>query len=132
MEQPDNFVREIVVPNHPDILPNCIPKNIKKVQRRGQMNWVPIFCANCGADGGLVPDPADVGIGGDFAFYMCQPCAEKWSPLTNTYLVPDEVFWDKVKKAQLEKYGRELTGPEVAEALTDGDSMLSKLARERR
>lgn len=131
-EQGNPIVREILVPDRPDYFPNCIPRDRKNVRRLGYMNWVPIFCANCGADGGMVPDPDDVGISGDFAFYLCQPCSEKWSPLTSTYLCPDEVFWDKVKKAQLEKYGRELTGPEVANELKDGDSMLSKLARERR
>ena len=90
------------------------------------MNWVPIFCANCGAPGGWVPEESTT-----FAFYLCNPCAEKWSPLAGTMAVPDEVFWQKVKDAQIEKYGRELTAPEVVEALKDENSILTKLAKDR-
>jgi hypothetical protein len=46
-------------------------------------------------------------------------------------MISDEVFWQRVKQAQLEKYGREMTGEEVAEALKDEHHMLSKLARDR-
>ena len=89
------------------------------------MNWVPIFCANCGAAGGYVPEENCT-----FAFYLCNACAEKWSPLAGTMAVPDEVFWQKVKEAQIEKYGRELTAPEVEAALKDGDSILARLAKD--
>ena len=117
-----------------DILPDSRLKNIataKAAQRRivegyGAMSWVPIFCANCGADGGLVPEE-----GCNFAFYLCQPCADRWSPLSETYVEPDAVFWAKLKDAQLEKYGRELTAPEIIEALKDENSIFSKLAKER-
>lgn len=109
-----------------DVLPNCLPKVTRKVVWRGPMAWIPLFCANCGADGGLVPEE-----GSDFAFYLCDPCAEKWAPLAGTMLVPDEVFWQKLNAAQVEKYGRILTPPEQVEALKDGDHLLSKLARDR-
>ena len=67
-----------------------------------------------------------------FAFYLCDPCAERLGPITNTYMEPDVVFWQKVKEAQLEKYGRELTAPEIVEALKDENHILSKLAKDRR
>jgi len=89
------------------------------------MNWVPIFCANCGASGGFVPEENCT-----FAFYLCNNCAEKWSPLAGTMAVPDEVFWEKVRQAQIEKYGRELSQQEIAAALDDEESVLSKLAKE--
>ena len=89
------------------------------------MNWVPIFCANCGAPGGWVPEETTT-----FAFYLCNSCAEKWSPLAGTLAVPDEVFWQKVKDAQIEKYGRELTREEIVAALEDQESALAKLARD--
>jgi len=89
------------------------------------MNWVPIFCANCGAPGGWVPEETTT-----FAFYLCNSCAEKWSPLAGTMCMPDEVFWQKVKDAQIERYGRELTAPEIREALKDGDSILARLAKD--
>jgi hypothetical protein len=90
-----------------------------------RLSWTPIFCANCGKGGGYVPEETCT-----FAFYLCDGCAEKWAPLAGTLAVPDEVFWKKVKEAQLEKYGRLLTAEEIAAQLEDGDSMLAKLARD--
>lgn len=109
-----------------NILPTSVPKNIKGVIMRNGIPWIPIFCANCGKDGGLIPEDTK-----DFAFYLCVPCGEKWAPLAGTYLVPDNVFWEKVKQVQLEQYGRELSGDEVVEALKDEHHALSKLARDR-
>jgi hypothetical protein len=90
-----------------------------------RLNWAPIFCANCGAAGGYVPQETTT-----FAFYLCNPCAEKWSALAGTMQVPDEVFWEKVRQAELEEYGHVLSTPEVIQALNDGDGALAKLAKE--
>ena len=87
--------------------------------------WLKIFCANCGADGGSVLENDY-----DFAFYLCDPCADKWGPIAGTYMEPDSVFWEKVKQAQLEKFGRELQPQEIAEELKNEHSIISKLARE--
>lgn len=111
----------------PDILPNSVPHERKNIVFRGGVPWVPIFCANCGVDGGWIPEEAC-----DFASYLCDPCAIKWGPSSTEYLMPDEVFWEKVKQAQLEKYGRELSAEEVMEQLKISDSMISKLARDRK
>lgn len=108
------------------LLPNSVPTVTRKVVMRAGVPWVPIYCANCGCDGGWIPEDAK-----DFAFYLCEPCGEKWAPLAGTMMVPDEVFWAKVKDAQIEKYGRELQDIEIIEELKDGESMLSKLAKER-
>ena len=110
-----------------DVLPSCIARERKTVVRAGQ-TWIPLFCANCGADGGLV---LEQDLGDNFAFYLCDPCAEKWGPIAGMTMVPDEVFWAKVRDAQMEEYGRILTPEEQGEQLKDGDSLLSKLARER-
>lgn len=110
----------------PNILPNSIPKVTRGRIFRAGLAWIPIFCANCGAPGGHVVEGSY-----DFAFWLCVPCAEKWEPLAGTYMIPDEVFWAKVKAAQLEAFGRELTVPEIIEALKDEHHVLSKLARER-
>lgn len=89
---------------------------------------MPLFCASCGkAGGGSVPEENC-----DFAFYLCDPCALKMGPIENTYAVPDEVFFAKVRAAQIEEFGRELTPPEMVEALKDGGHILSKLASEKR
>lgn len=117
-----------------NVLPNSRMRNPTQVTKSTwgpyRLNMVPIFCANCGADGGAVPEESS-----DFAFYLCDErannCAAKWAPLTNTYMIPDEVFWKKVKEAQIEKYGRELEAFEIVEALKDDTHILSKLAKER-
>lgn len=85
-----------------------------------------IFCAQCGADGGLVPVENMT-----FAFYLCNPCHEAMGDIPETYAMPDEVFWQKVRDAQVEQFGRVLTPEELAKELDDGDSLLSKLAREK-
>jgi hypothetical protein len=113
-----------------DLLPDSRLKESKGEKRLPfanvmPLNWAPIFCANCGAPGGYVPEENCT-----FAFYLCNPCAEKWSPLAGTMAVPDEIFWAKVREAQIEKYGRELTEEEIHLAMMDESSIFAKLARE--
>lgn len=112
-----------------DLLPSSVPREIRgRVAHKGAM-WIPLFCMNCGVAGPHVPEQAvqDKAYHG----YLCEPCGEKWSPLFDTMLVPDEVFWARVKQEQLEREGRELQPYEVVEALKDGNHYLSKLARDR-
>ena len=95
------------------------------------MSFVPIFCANCGASGGFVPEENMT-----FAFYLCNEqqngCFEKYGIPAHALAIPDQVFWQKVKEAQLEKYGRELTSKEVIQYLADPNSLMSVLARSRK
>lgn len=112
--------------SRPDLLPTSVPKVTRQVTFRLGVPWIPIYCANCGADGGQIPEDTR-----DFAFYLCQPCADRYGEIAGTMMVPDEVFWAKVKDAQLEKYGRELLAHEVVAELADPDSMMTKLASER-
>lgn len=79
----------------PDPLPNSLPSHIvgSRPGRFGQ--WMKIFCANCGADGGFIPE-----TGPHFAFYLCTPCSEKWSPLVGTMMIPDGVFWERAADEQ--------------------------------
>jgi hypothetical protein len=110
----------------PNILPDSRLKSPKSPYAHIGLNWVQIYCANCGKEGGFVPEENC-----NFAFYICDPCAEKLGPLTGCYMEPDAVFWKKVNDAMIEKYGRVLEVPEIIEALKDENHMLSKLARER-
>lgn len=113
----------------PNLLPNCLTQSPKIDYSLGKAgDWLYLFCANCGADGGRVQE---TDLPQQFAFYLCQPCADKYGQVAGTYMEPDAVFWEKVKQAQLEKFGRELEPFEVVEALKDSDHILSKLARER-
>lgn len=89
--------------------------------------WVPIFCASCGCDGGAVPQENM-----SFAFWLCNSCFDKHGASTLFMTTPDSVFWEEVKQAQLAKYGRFLTPEEVADKLTDPESLESRLARDRK
>jgi hypothetical protein len=107
------------------LLPDCRLKTETVTQRHYNLNWQKIFCGNCGKDGGWVPEETT------FIFYLCQPCADKHGQIDGTYTVPDEVFFQEVKNAQLEKFGRELSMQEQMEALSSEESVLSKLGRSR-
>lgn len=108
------------------VLPDCRTKVQKNVVRLGNLNWIPIFCANCGADGGMIPEDNH-----DFAFYLCIPCSEKWGNIDGVYMEPDHVFWERLQAEEMGKYGRILTLDEEVEVLKDGNSTLAKLAREK-
>lgn len=88
--------------------------------------WTPIFCANCGADGGAVPEDNIMG-----AFYLCPPCFETHGVPAGISVMPDEVFWQLVHNEMMERYGRMLTTPEILTQLADTNSLLSRLARDR-
>jgi hypothetical protein len=108
-----------------DILPDSRAKTVKnRISIKGT-TYIPIFCANCGADGGGVPEENMT-----FVMYLCNSCCEKWGHIAGTYAEPDAVFFAKVKQAQIEKYGRVLEPEEMVKALDDVNSTLSKLARE--
>ena len=109
-----------------DILPDC------RLQRGGGTIscganglWVPVFCANCGADGGMVPLE-----GMTFLFYLCNLCAEKHGQIAGTMVMPDEVFYEKLKQEQLDRYGRYLTNEEWNQISEDPSHPLWLLIRE--
>lgn len=114
-----------------EILPNCIAtRSERTIVWANGTKWIPIFCANCGKDGGLVLETEWDRVK-NFAFYLCDPCGEKWSPLVGMALSPDEAFWKKVRDAQLENFGRLLTNVELVEALKDDNHVLTKLCKDR-
>jgi hypothetical protein len=106
-------------------LPDSRCAHTKNVIRVGALNWVPIFCANCGADGGIVPEESIT-----FVFYLCDPCAQRNGQIDGMYMEPDAIFFEKVRQAQIEKYGRELTAGELVVELEDESSIMSKLAKD--
>lgn len=108
-----------------NILPDSRLRDSRKIVFVNGVPHVPIFCANCGADGGGVPEEHMT-----FAFYLCTPCTETYGHIAGTMAVPEEVFWERVKQEQLEKHGRFLTSDEVFRDLDEGTSALAKLARE--
>lgn len=114
-----------------DILPNCIAQRSEKtiVWPNGQ-KLLPLFCANCGKEGGLVFE-IDWDRVKNFAFYLCDPCGEKWSHLADVALSPDEVFWKTIHEIQLDEFGRDLTDAELVEALKDDNHILTKVCKDR-
>ena len=112
------------------LLPDSRPALTRGVVRIltpfGFLNHVKIFCASCGANGGYVPEENCT-----FAFYLCDNCAEKYGQIVGMYTVPDEQFFCKVREYQFEKFGRDMTAAERETELSQPDSSLSKLAKER-
>ncbi len=88
--------------------------------------YVPIYCGNCGVPGGMVPEENMT-----FAFWLCKPCFATHGEITNTMVMPDEVFFEEVKQAQLERYGHNLNAEETVAALADPESLESRLAKDR-
>jgi hypothetical protein len=113
-------------------LPNSLPREPKTnptLSGRG-LEWLYIYCASCGKDGGSVLK-CDVPNREEFAFYLCDPCAEKYGKIDGTHFVPDEMFFAKVREASIERHGRELLESEVHKLLDDPNSFISKLVKDR-
>jgi hypothetical protein len=115
-----------------ELLPDSRLKTIHTprgmVQSVGMGTWVPIYCANCGKDGGICPEENMT-----FLFYLCDDCAEKHGHIAGTLSMPDEVFWQKLIDEQLAQYGRYLTDQELAAVVeADAASPLAKLLKSRR
>ena len=108
------------------LLPDSRLKTETTTHRHVGLNWQPIFCANCGKEGGFVPEDVT------FAFYICTPCSLKCGDIDGMYMVPDEVFFQEVKNAQIEKYGKELTENEIRDKLMEDSSLISTLGRSRK
>lgn len=116
----------------PEILPRCTT-----IAKTGGMEirgvWhVPTYCMFCGKHHGYQPESA-TDPGGGYVGYVCDPCAEipRNSELVGLSVVPDEVHWQRVREAQLEEHGRELTVTELVRVLDDGTGPLARLLRSR-
>jgi hypothetical protein len=92
-----------------------------------KINWIRIFCANCGKWHGYVPEENC-----DFVCWLCDDCADRWGTELATMLIPDQVFWQKVRYEQLERYGRLLSASELQVAAESTCTPLGKLLRDRR
>lgn len=92
---------------------------------------VPIYCASCGVEGGAVPEENMT-----FAFWLCDKrlngCFEKYGEIAGMMAVPDQVFWQKVRQEQVERYGRELGFRELADIVAADASPLATLIKQGR
>lgn len=84
--------------------------------------WVPIFCANCGATGGLVPESFCT-----FAFWLCRKC-EHFGDFAHCLTEPDAAFWTRVHAEAADQGLTEFD--QVVLALDDPSSSLAKLLRD--
>lgn len=91
----------------------------------------PVFCASCGVQGPWVPEKNM-----DFAFWLCDKklngCFEKHGEIAGTMVMPDQVWWEKIKQESLEKHGRELTHTELSAVVASDSSPLATLIKEGR
>ncbi len=110
----------------PDILPDCRLQDRRHFTMTALGISVPIFCANCGAPGGEVPEENMT-----FAFYLCTKCAETHGHIAGMMMMPDEVFFEQIKQEQLEAHGRFLTETELVTILEADASPLATLLKER-
>jgi hypothetical protein len=114
----------------PEILPDCRTAHV--ATPRGATPgpggfWVPTFCANCGAEGGKVPEENMT-----FLFWLCNKCAETHGQIAGTMMMPDEVFFERLKQEQLAYYGRIMTEEELIVVVQEDASPLARLIKERR
>jgi hypothetical protein len=107
-----------------DLLPDSRAKHVKRIFRFGQA-WVPVFCANCGKEGGMCPEENMT-----FIFYQCSSCHEKLGHITGTMVMPDEVFYQKLAQEQLETYGKFLSEQELIMVVEEDASPLATLLKE--
>lgn len=92
------------------------------------MFWVPIYCGSCGREGGRVPEENMT-----FAFWLCQECEPKYGHLTAHMMVPDAVFWERVKQEQLNHGAqRLLTTDELQAVLATDTTPLATLLKQGR
>lgn len=87
----------------------------------GRVNHVPIFCMNCGAPGGLVPEQGIYFVG-----WMCDDCQEKNPLPTGTYALPDHEYNQRVA----EEWAKAGSLERVIEELKNEGSTLAKLAKD--
>jgi len=110
------------------VLPDSRPRVVRGARIGiGGVYWVPIFCYNCGAAGGQVPEENMT-----FVSWLCNKCAPTYGLQANEMLLPDEVFWQKVKEEQMGAYGRLLTTDELVTIVEEDASALATLLKEGR
>lgn len=109
-----------------DILPDSRAKGGRGAILGPMGFMIPIFCASCGVQGGHCPEENMT-----FLYWTCNECTAKHGEVANTMVMPDEVFWEELKNAQLEKHGRFLSADEIVIELADPESLMSLLARSR-
>lgn len=87
--------------------------------------WIPIYCASCGEGGGSVPE-ANM----NFVFWLCNDCFVKHGEIANTMVMPDEVYWERLRQEQMDKYKRLLEEQELLAIVAADASPLASLIKQ--
>lgn len=124
MNEKDSPILAVKPMQKGDLLPDSRARETKGRVFTPHGAFVPVFCANCGAPGGHCPEENMT-----FMFYLCNKCAETHGQIAGTLMMPDEVFFEKVREEQLASHGRYLTPNEVAAVLEADASPLAKLIK---
>lgn len=104
-----------------DILPDSRAKVARGQIFASNGTWVPVFCANCGKDGGWTHENST------HMFYLCNNCVGTYGEIAGTMLVPDEVQWQRCQEAIANELGPQATETELLSILEEGASPLAKL-----
>jgi hypothetical protein len=113
--------------NTPNILPDSRPRTMKGAKYDAEFGWlVKVFCFNCGRRAGWVTEGTNV----RHIAVLCDGCGVTYGAEGATYVPPDRVYFDNLKEAQLESYGRILSVSEVASAAAEKHGPLAALARD--
>jgi hypothetical protein len=107
-----------------DILPDSRAKVTRGRVFTANGTWVPVFCANCGTEGGLCPEEST------FLFWLCNGCFETKGAIAGTMMVPDQVFYDRLAQEQQAAFGRALTHAELLQVVAEDSTPLAKLIKE--
>ena len=107
-----------------EILPDSRAKTTRGRIFRPDGCWVPVFCANCGKEGGLTPEEST------FIFWMCNPCFASKGHITGTMVVPDHEFYQRLAQEQQERYGRAATHNELLQIVAEDCTPLATLLKE--
>lgn len=87
-----------VLASRVELLPDSRLQHREKGVVRGPWgNWIPIFCANCGAEGGFVPEDQCT-----FAFWLCNDCYAHHGEIAGMMMMPDEVFFAELAARRAE------------------------------
>jgi hypothetical protein len=104
-----------------ELLPDSRCRNTTSVVKIAGVNYVPIFCMNCGTHGGLVTEQ-----GVHFVGWMCDSCQEKHPLPPGTYAIPDTDYNRKVA----EEWAKAGSIERVIAELQNEQSSLAKLAKD--
>ena len=107
-----------------DFLPDSRAKDTKNRIYSPIGTWIPFFCANCGKECGSCPEENMT-----FLFYLCPECFKTHGEIAGLMMLPDEVFFEKLKQEQMASYGHYLTQQELAAVVEADASPLATLLK---